>query len=213
MINKYYKIISIGHRCTSQIAINAISTNQEVSPFSWVNNFNSNNVLNVIKTNFSNYITDRIKIKNYHLKEDLNKIKGHGFGHYNINDRRIIESFDRKIKRFIDILNDNIHRYLLVYINEDYIYNEDYRKDDENYNNLKKINDYLLNKYPNFKFDIFNITFEKRDNYKNIINIYYKRPFNLINRKDWLLNMRQRSRLENIFRTDCGKLLKKYISE
>ena len=68
MRNKYYKIIAIGHICTSQIAINAISTNQEVSPFSWANNFNSNNVLNAIKTNFSNYITDSIKIKNYHLK-------------------------------------------------------------------------------------------------------------------------------------------------
>ena len=41
----------------------------------------------------------------------------------------MIESFKRKITRFTKILNESKGYILLVYINEDYLYNEEYIKD------------------------------------------------------------------------------------
>ena len=45
---------------------------------------------------------------------------------------------------------------LFVYINEDYIYSEEYREAcEKNYEDLKKLNDYLMITYPKLDFTIF----------------------------------------------------------
>jgi hypothetical protein len=69
---KYDKILSIGHRCTSQIVINNIKNDfnndyGETTPFSWVNFFNVKNVLFQIKNNFKNFFDHEHIGENYHL--------------------------------------------------------------------------------------------------------------------------------------------------
>lgn len=55
---KYHKVLSIGHRCTSQVAIKYASKllrldcYGETSPFSWINNLNIKNLINVLETDF-----------------------------------------------------------------------------------------------------------------------------------------------------------------
>ena len=209
---EYKEIISIGHRCTSQIAINNhFKAKQLTSPFSWVNNYNVRNIVDIIENNFLTYLENSVSGKT-HLEENLNYKKGSSFGHYDIKNELIINSFSRKINRFINILNDKQNLYLFVYINEDYLYNEDYRNNvDENYENLMDLNNLILNKYPCLKFNILNICFKERDNYKNIINVLYDIKFQTINRVDWIRNMSLRSKLENIFRRDCGIILTNFI--
>jgi len=210
---KFDYILSIGHRCTSQIAINNLkSFYGETTPFSWVNNFNSKNIVDIIKNNFEDYLEKECKSPNYFLLENLSiKNNEYGFGHYNLKDVKIVESFNRKIKRFKYYLNNTKNNILFVYINEDYIYNEDYRRDYKlNYKNLQELDNHLRLKYPNLKYNLLNISFEEIENYGNIINYYYK-PSKLINRSDWINNNKIRSKIENNFRNDCKKILLNFI--
>lgn len=211
-MNKYKEILSIGHRCTSQIAINnCFKKIQKTSPFSWVNNYNAQNIIYIIENEFLTYLNNKVT-GNTHLEKNLHNKMGSSFGHYNMKKKEIVESFNRKIKRFLEILKDEKNRYLFIYINEDYLYNEDYRNNnDENYENLRKLNDLLINKYPELNFDILNICFKKRENYKNIKNIYYNIKFKTINREDWMKNTNLRGKIENIFRKDCGIILSNFI--
>jgi len=211
---KFDEIVSLGHRCTSQIAINYVSNNSncigETSPFSWVNNFNANNIHQVIETNFTTYLSN-IEKEPYHLDINLPLKSSHGFGHYDLSDKRVQESFERKIHRFMNTLNNDNRNILFVYINEDFLYNEDYRLyDDRIYEDLKILHDFIENRYPKLKFKLFNIAFNEKDNYKNITNVYYK-PKKIISKKDWHENMSIRSNLENEFRGDCGQLLLRFI--
>ena len=86
----YEHVLSIGHRCTSQLAIqflhSKINKYGETTPFSWVNNFNALNILRTIQTNFENYLQNTIT-GDYHKNTGLPTLEKHGFGHYNINDK------------------------------------------------------------------------------------------------------------------------------
>lgn len=209
----YTNVLSIGHRCTSQIAINGLKNLGETTPFSWVNCFSSKNILTVLQSDFENFLINKLPPKNadfFQRSKNLHKTEQISFGHYNMSDANTIKSFERKIERFKCYLNVEKGNILFVYINEDYLYNEDYRiYDDENYENLKKINDYLSEKYPKLHFTIFNIVFKERENYKNIENIIYKiDKFNLVDKNPVL-----RVKIESIFRHDCKIILKKYIND
>ena len=125
----------------------------------------------------------------------------------------MIESFKRKITRFTKILNESKGYILLVYINEDYLYNEEYRETEtQNYNNLIMLSLYLKKTYPTLKFHILNISFKKRQNSnrENIINIYYKSNV-VINRNDWLENSSKRGYVESEFRDFCKNAILNFI--
>tara|TARA_Y100000992_G_scaffold297865_1_gene262093 strand:- start:320 stop:982 length:663 start_codon:yes stop_codon:yes gene_type:complete len=211
----YEHVLSIGHRCTSQIAIQYLSKSikqyGETSPFSWVNNFNSKNILLTIKSKFNDYLENEISGE-YHKKDSLPTCNKHGFGHYNMKDKSTIHSFNRKIQRFMNILEGTNGTVLFVYMNEDYLYNEEYRQmENKNYLVLIELCDYLRNTYPKLKFHILNVVFQERENTSHIINIKYNNIYPYITRKDWIKNMKLRSVIETQFRDFCSNSLLNFI--
>lgn len=180
----------------------------ETSPFSWVNCYSCKNILDILENKFEHFLENQLpKGKVNDNTKDIYKINEYSFAHYNMCLSETIKSFERKIQRFLSYINDDTSNILFVYINEDYIFNEDYRDyDDENYEYLKKINDYLSLNYPKLKFTIFNIVFKKRENYKNIDNIFY------IPKKFKYVNLKSKTKVYPTFRKECQNILKNYIN-
>jgi hypothetical protein len=139
----------------------------------------------------------------------LTKTNKLGFGHYDLNDKKIIESFDRKIQRFNEYLDSDLN-ILFIYINEDFIYNEEYRHNND-YDYLIELNDYISNFNPKLKFNILNITFdETKKNHKNIINLRYNND-SYISKNDWIDDVMIRSVYENKFRNNVSLIIKNFL--
>jgi hypothetical protein len=100
---------------------------------------------------------------------------GFTFPHFNPNINNGVEEYKRRIDRFIDIINQPKKIYF-VYINEDYLYNNDYRQDDFNnniFNEMLELEKFIKDKYINIDYNIlyFNFNHHNIPTNSNIINI------------------------------------------
>lgn len=128
-MRRFDHAVSIGYRCSSQIAIDfALGGRQLLSPFSYVNCMSFGNVRRIIENRFSGFPFD--------LRRKGGSRAGDGGGMLDtteVNSRHYARteeteaSFRRKISRFRDILADEAASTLFVAVNEDWCYIAEYR--------------------------------------------------------------------------------------
>jgi hypothetical protein len=121
--------------------------------------------------------------------------------HFNENIDVGIETYKRRIERLKEILNTSDTKYY-VYINEDYIYNINYRKKDFNeklFTDMIELEKTLIEKYNNSNFKIlyFDFVEHKKEKDSNIIQIILETEFLCLESEAPV----------NDFRKYCGKIL------
>lgn len=167
-IKNDYFIIPFGHRCTSALACKYANVRKFSLPFDWTVPLFPNKIKMVLENNFDDFIPD------VHNGVFHNKY-GFGLAHFNSNISDGIEEYKRRIDRFIDIVNKPKKIYF-VYINEDYLYDNNYRQDEFNnniFNEMLELEKFIKNKYTNIDYNIlyFNFKHHNIPANSNIINI------------------------------------------
>ena len=165
---KNYTLIPLGHRCSSALAIQYASLRHMSLPFDWVLKLFPRKIKNVLENNFEDFIPD------VHKKKFTNKY-GFRLAHFNKNIDEGIEQYKRRIERFKKILQHE-NKIYFVYINEDYLYNKDYRDkkfNDDIFSQMVELELYLKKTYPKINYNIlfFNFFENKIPKDSNIINI------------------------------------------
>ena len=166
----YYYIIPFGHRCGTALACNYANIRKFSLPFDWGIPFFPQIIKNILENNFKNF-TDFTYYKNI----TYNNIYNFSSGHYNDDHNINVETFNRRISRFNDIINQKKKIYF-VYFNEDYLYDENYRNDEFNnniFNEMLLLENFIKNKYTNINYNIlyFNFKYHNIPKNSNIINI------------------------------------------
>jgi hypothetical protein len=163
-------------------------------PFDWTIPSFPSKIQKVLENNFDDFIPD---VHNGKFNNKYNI----GLAHFNTNINIGIEEYKRRIERFNNIINKNKKIYF-VYINEDYLYNSNYRDNkfiDNNFNEMLKLEEFIKNKYINIDYGIIYFDFKSHNipNNSNIINIVLH--INLYDNDNHAPH--------NDFRMYCGKIL------
>ena len=165
---KNYTLIPLGNRCSSALAIQYASLRHMSLPFDWVLKLFPRRIKNVLENNFQDFIPD------VHKNQFYNKY-GFKLAHFNKNIDEGIEQYKRRIERLKKILQHE-NKIYFVYINEDYLYNKDYRDkkfNDDIFSQMVELELYLKKTYPKINYNIlfFNFFENKIPKDSNIINI------------------------------------------
>jgi hypothetical protein len=137
-------------------------------PFDWNIPLFPNKIQKILENNFDDFIPD---VKN----NIFNNKYGVHLAHFNSNINDGIDEYKRRIDRFNNIINQSKKIYF-VYINEDYLYDEVYRRDDFNdniFNEMLELEKFIKDKYINIDYNIlyFNFKHHNIPTNSNIINI------------------------------------------
>ena len=168
VIKNDYFIIPFGSRCTSALACKYANIRSFSLPFDWTIPLFPNKIQKVLENNFEDFIPD-VYNGIFNNKYDF------ALAHFNTNINNGIEEYKRRIDRFINIINQPKKIYF-VYINEDYLFDNNYRKDEFNnniFNEMLKLEKFIKDKYINIDYNILYFNFKHHNipiNY-NIINI------------------------------------------
>lgn len=168
VITQNYNVIPFGHRCTSALACKYANIRNFSLPFDWCNPLYPNKILKVLENNFDDFIPDVYNGIFY------NKY-GFSLAHFNPNINNGVEEYKRRIDRFNDIITQSKKIYF-IYINEDYLYNKNYREDKFNnniFNEMLELENFIKDKYINIDYNIlyFNFKHHNIPTNSNIINI------------------------------------------
>jgi len=200
VIDNDYHIIPFGSRCTSAIACKFANLRKFSLPFDWTIPLFPNKIKQVIENNFDEFIPD------VH-KNIFNNKYGFHLAHFNSDASTGIEEYKRRIERFNNIMSQPKKIYF-VYINEDYLYDPNYRKEDFNdniFNEMLELEKFIKDKYININYNIlyFNFIEHNVSANSNIINIVLQTPrfYRII----------KHSQI-NAFRIYCGKILTELFS-
>jgi hypothetical protein len=153
--NDYY-VIPFGHRCTSALACKYASLRKFSLPFDWTSPTFPNKIQEVLKNDFQDFVPD---VHNNIFMNKYNIV----LAHFNENIEKGIEEYKRRIDRFQQIMNEQKKLYF-VYINEDYLYSDDFRNDTFNdtvFKEMLELEIFLKQKYPNINYAILYFNFEK----------------------------------------------------
>jgi len=168
VINDDYYIIPFGSRCSSAMVCNYANIRKFSLPFDWTIPLFPNKIKKVLEENFRDFIPD--------VYNDIfnNKYEIY-LAHFNSNINDGIEEYKRRIDRFNDIINQPKKIYF-VYVNEDYLYNNNYREDQFNdniFNEMLELEKFIKDKYINIDYNILYFDFKHYDipTNSNIINI------------------------------------------
>jgi len=174
IIKDDYHVIPFGHRCASAIACKNANLRKFSLPFDWGIPFFPSTIKKILENNFSNFTDFEYRTN------DLvyNKTYDFGSGHYNADHDVNVETFTRRINRFNDIIIQRKKIYF-VYINEDYLYDDNFRKDEfnnNNFNDMLNLESFIKEKYINIDYNILYFNFKRHDvpTDSNIINIVLK---------------------------------------
>jgi hypothetical protein len=168
--NEYDYIVSIGNKCPTTMILKDLNIYKESFPFDYIPT-TAQLILKYLK-NQKDF---------YPMKNVIRNNDNVWFGHFNINDKydETIDTFKRRFTRLFDILQTK-KKILFVYTSEADVYNEMNNRYNDNYNELLKIVDYIIEtyKYNNFKIlcihtnksfidtdNIINYTINVPDNY------------------------------------------------
>jgi hypothetical protein len=168
IINDKYNIIPIGHRCSSALACDYAKLRLFSLPFDWNIPLFPKKIQKVLENNFDGFIPDvsnGIFINKYDIR----------LAHFNNNIKEGIEEYKRRIDRFNNIINSPDKKYF-IYINEDYLYDKNYRDDDFNnniFNEMLEFEYFIKDKYKNIDYNILYFNFKQHiiPINSNIINI------------------------------------------
>lgn len=194
IINDCYTI-PFGHRCASALACKYSSMRNFSLPFDWCIPLFPKKIHAVLENNFLDFIPD-VHNGIFYNKYDIE------LAHFNSDINDGIEEYKRRIERFNYIMNEPKKKYF-IYINEDYLYDSNYRKDEFNdkiFNEMLELEKFIKNKYLNIDYNILYFNFKHHNIPKdsNIINIvlYTDNLYNILNNSPY----------ENL-RNYCGKIL------
>ena len=168
VINSDYYVIPFGHRCSSALVCKYANIRKFSLPFDWTRPLFPKKIKKVLENNFDDFIPD------VHNGIIDNKY-GFALAHFNSNIDSGIAEYKRRINRFNEIINQTKKIYF-IYINEDYLYDNDYRKDEFNnkiFNEMLDLEQFIKNKYNNIDYNIlfFNFISHNIPENSNIINI------------------------------------------
>ena len=168
VIKKDYFVIPFGYRCSSALACKYANIRNFSLPFDWCIPLFPNKIVKVLENNFEDFIPD------VHNGVFLNKYE-FSLAHFDNDITNGIEEYKRRIDRFNYIMNQPTKKYF-VYINEDYLYDDNYRSDyfnDNIFNEMLELENFIKNKYLNIDFNIlfFNFKHHHIPINSNIINI------------------------------------------
>ena len=188
-------VIPFGHRCTSALACKYSNIRKYSLPFDWVMPLFPSKIKKILENNFDGFIPD-VRNEVFTNKYDIT------FHHFNSDVEKGIDEHNRRIERFTKIINEQKKIYF-VYINEDYLYDEEYRKDDLNnnaFNEMLELEKYLKSKYINIDYTILYLDFKHHEipADSNILNVVLS--------STKVYNNRNVSPYED-FRNYCGKIL------
>ena len=199
--NDYY-VIPFGHRCSTAIACNYANIRYFSLPFDWGMLFFPKTIQNILENNFIGF-TDFTYLDNniYNARYNFGSI------HYNTDHDINVKTFNRRINRFNDIINQ-LKKIYFIYINEDYLYNNNFREDkfnDNIFNEMLKLEEFIKDKYKSIDYNIlyFNFKHHNIPTNSNIINI--------VLHNDNLYDTACNSPYEE-FRMYCGKILSKLFN-
>jgi hypothetical protein len=163
-----YNVIPFGHRCTSAIACKYSNIRKMSLPFDWNLPLFPSKIQNVLTEDFNDFIPN-VWMGIFHNKYDIHLC------HFNSDINSGVEEYKRRIDRFNNIINCNEKIYF-VYINEDYLYDNNFRGDEFNdkiFNEMLELEQFLRNKYSNIDYNILYFNFKNHNipQNSNIINI------------------------------------------
>lgn len=169
--NDYEFIVSIGNKCPTAMYLRELNIYKESFPFDYI----PTTPYLILK-----YLQNQDDF--YPEKNIVGRTSDNvWFGHFDLNEKynETIETFRKRFERLFNIL-ENKKKILFVYTSEADVYNEMNNRYNDNYNQLCKIVDYLIEtyKYDNFKLlcihtnksfadtnNIVNFTINVPDNY------------------------------------------------
>lgn len=118
-LEKDFRVIPIGLRCTSAIATKSAGLRQCSLPFDWLDKAYPIKVRNVLEADFADFIPD------VYQGQFINKYEIH-FPHFNPDLEKGIQECVRRMDRFRSMLQTE-SMIFFVYVNEDYLYNPMFR--------------------------------------------------------------------------------------
>jgi hypothetical protein len=168
--NDYEFIVSIGNKCPTAITLRDLNIYNQSFPFDYI----PTTPYLILK-----YLQNQNDF--YPQRNIVRTSDNVWFGHFDINEKydETIEAFRRRFERLFNVLN-NKKKILFVYTSEADVYNEMNNRYNDNYNQLSKIVEYIIEtyKYENFKLlcihtnnsfadtnNIVNFTINVPDNY------------------------------------------------
>jgi hypothetical protein len=195
VIKNDYTVVPFGHRCSTAIACKYANIRKMSLPFDWTIPALPKKIQNALEDNFDNFIPD-VHNGDFHSKY------GFYIAYFNSNINNSIEEYKRRIDRLKCIMNETKHIYF-VYINEDYLYNDEYRQDDFNdrvFNEMLELEKFIKDKYININYNIlyFNFKHHNIPTNSNIINVILKTAH--------LYNVESHSPYRQL-RNYCGEIL------
>ncbi|NJN62385.1 MAG: hypothetical protein HC795_13395 [Coleofasciculaceae cyanobacterium RL_1_1] len=120
--NHDFYAIPFGHRCSSALACKYAGIRKFSLPFDWTIPTFPSKIQQVLTNDFDDFIPD------VHHNIFVNRY-GIQLKHFNSNLDTGIEEYQRRINRFGDIIGQSDQKLYFIYINEDYLYDSDYRED------------------------------------------------------------------------------------
>jgi hypothetical protein len=141
--NDYEYVVSIGNKCPTAIILKELNIYNESFPFDYI----PTTPCLILK-----YMKNQ---DDFYPKKNIVRTSDEvWFGHFDINENydKTIETFKRRFTRLFGLLQ-NKKKILFVYTSEADVYNEMNNKYNNNYYNLSKIVEYIIEtyKYENFK--------------------------------------------------------------
>lgn len=140
-------------------------------PFDWTIPLYPSKSKEILKNNFYKFIPDDVS--------SLHPINKYGvqLSYFNIDKAKGIEELTRRIERFKNILSTKDNKLYFIYINEDYLYNKNYRCKDFNnriFNEMLDLEKFLQEKYKITNYNILFFNFIKYEvpSDSNIIMIH-----------------------------------------
>lgn len=160
-INTFDEVVSFGNKCPSTIILREFGIYKKSFPFDYI----PSSPKLILKYLINN--EDYFPKKNIITTND-----GVWFGHFNLDNEyeKTIETLKRRFERLINLFKEK-KRILFCYTSEADLYNENGNRYNDNYNDLKKITQYIIDTYNYDNFIILAIHNNKiYEDTKNIIN-------------------------------------------
>lgn len=172
------KLISLGHRChINQIMIKYNMRNIALPFDNIISKFEG--IIDCINNDFNNYFPKIIKRENIFVGTDhheadedgnryLHRGKYFAFTHHDLMDKNVIDKFNERIKRFINLLENSTEEILFVRT----------VVDDDEINLIDKFMISIQKRFPNLKFNIA-LIYDNKNIEQNCWN--YNNKFIIIN--------------------------------
>lgn len=207
-------IIPFGQRCSSAMACIYANLRKFSLPFDWTIPLYPKNIKYVLKNKFENFIPDV-------YNDNYKNIYNFRVAHFNSNKKQGIEQYNRRIQRFNDIMMEKNKIIYFIYLNDDYLINENCRNKDFNnnmFNELLNLELYIKQLYPHLKFQIlyFDFVYHKIPKNYNIIQIELKSDKYVNVRKDIEYTLKSFSQEEinrKYLERYCLKKLRLYVAK